>query len=303
MQMITSRRQAWAYLSRVSGGANSVLAGAVASLGPVETAERVARGDIAAHPGLRNLEPDAANADLAVIDGLGGRLVTPDEAEWPAAAFAPLATLQDSSMPLALWVLGRSLLPRALSPAAIAITGSRSGTQYGRHVAADLTNDLLNAGLNVTTLSDEGICRAAISSAVATRPTALTILSANGVDVPQSDGIQRLLNAAVTHGGLVVSEAPPGTRSASMKRRVDQVRMLAALTRGVVVVEAGQRDTSDALARAARSLDRFVGAVPGPITSEMSVGTHQLLRTGATVVTGLDDVQASLRAQRQAGAA
>lgn len=301
--MISNRRQAWAYLSRVSGGANSVLAATVASLGPVETAERVARGDIAAHPGLRNLDPDAANADLAVIDRLGGRLVTPDDDEWPAAAFAPLASLQDSSVPLALWVLGRSSLPGALSPAAIAITGSRSGTQYGTHVAADLTNDLLNAGLHVTTLSDEGICRAAISSAVATRPTALTILSANGIDVAQPDGIQRLLNAAVTHGGLVVSEVPPATRSVSLKRRVDQLRLLAALTRGVVVVEAGRRDTSDALAQAARSLDRFVGAVPGPITSEMSVGTHQLLRTGATVVTRLDDVQAGLRARRQAGAA
>jgi DNA processing protein len=89
---------------------------------------------------------------------------------------------------------------------------------------------------------------------------------------------------------LVISEYPPGTAPAR-HRFAARARLLACLGGGTVVVEAGPRSGARAVATHAAALGRSVMAVPGPITSAMSSGCHQLLRSGTAVpVTDLAEI-------------
>src|ERR1700746_3048705 len=111
---MTDERRAWAYLPRVAEPPCPELAALSALVGPVEAAERVLRGAVAAelarHTEARR-DIDCAAEDLDRIDRLGGRLITPDENEWPALAFrafngVDLQRHRDGVAPLALWALG-----------------------------------------------------------------------------------------------------------------------------------------------------------------------------------------------------
>jgi len=104
-----------------------------------------------------------------------------------------------------------------------------------------------------------------------------------GINLVYPLGHEALIGA-IAADGLVVSELPPGT-SVSRFRFLDRNRLIAALSRGTVVVEAAARSGSLVTARLADELGRPVLAVPGPVTSEASEGTHQLIRDGALLVT------------------
>jgi DNA processing protein len=97
-----------------------------------------------------------------------------------------------------------------------------------------------------------------------------------GVDIPYPAAHARLLDE-IRSGGLLVSEVPPG--SPPLRRRfLIRNRLIAALTRGTVLVEAGLRSGALSTARHARRLGRGLMVVPGPVTSAMSAGCHRLLR-------------------------
>lgn len=99
-----------------------------------------------------------------------------------------------------------------------------------------------------------------------------------------------LLLAAIKQRGAVVSELPP--RSTPTRFRfLHRNRLIAALGAGTVVVEAAQRSGSLVTARLAGELGRPVMAVPGPITSDLSAGSHALVRDGAILVTSARDIQ------------
>jgi DNA processing protein len=105
-------------------------------------------------------------------------------------------------------------------------------------------------------------------------------------------GAHSALFARVLDDGLLVSEWPPGC--APLRHRfLVRNRLIAALTRGTVVVEAAARSGALATGRRARDLGKQVMAVPGPVTSAMSVGCHELLRDreqGAVLVTTAAEV-------------
>ena len=113
-----------------------------------------------------------------------------------------------------------------------------------------------------------------------------------GIDVPYPAG-HRHLHGTIVDQGLVLSENPPGTTAyqGAFPRRN---RIIAALAPVTIVVEAGRR--SGALNTAGQALDlgRVVAAVPGPIDSEQSVGSNELLRDGAVVIASADDALALL---------
>jgi DNA processing protein len=110
-----------------------------------------------------------------------------------------------------------------------------------------------------------------------------------GVDRPYPAGHAALLDS-VAATGAVISEWPPG-RPPGRLRFLIRNRIIAALTRGTVVVEAGRRSGALNTARHARDLRRVLMAVPGPITSDLSAGCHAILRDwDAALVTSADDV-------------
>jgi DNA processing protein len=284
----------WAYLSRVAEPPCGELVAFVARVGPVEAAERIRRGEISAallRPTQARRGVDQASEDLRRLERLGGRLVTRADAEWPTISFAAFGGVDvwrhpNGIAPLVLWVVGDRPLDQA-SLRAAAIVGTRAATAYGEHVAADLAAGLCDRDVAVVSGGAYGIDGAAHRSALAVDGTTVAVL-AGGADVPYPAGHSGLLQRIRRHG-LVVSEYPPGVRPARHRFLVRN-RLVAALSGATVVVEAGFRSGAANTAAWARALGRVVGAVPGPVTSSASAGCHALVRSGAELITAVDDV-------------
>ncbi len=229
-------------------------------------------------PRLATVDP---RRELETLDRLGGRLTLPEDPDWPPG-------LDDlgARCPPCLWVRGGALRP-ALDRSA-AVVGSRASTAYGDHVAAELGTGLTDRAVAVVSGGAYGIDAAVHRGVLAAGGTTVAVL-AGGVDRPYPAGNAGLLTA-VEAAGAVLAEVPPG--SAPMRSRfLLRNRLIAAMTRGTVVVEAAWRSGALSTAAHAAALLRPVGAVPGPVTSAASAGCHRLLREGSAVcVTGAGDV-------------
>ncbi|MEU0007436.1 DNA-processing protein DprA [Streptomyces sp. NPDC006314] len=219
--------------------------------------------------------------DLAVAEAAGARYVCPGDAEWPGQ----LDDLGDAR-PLGLWVRGRPGL-RMWALRSVALVGARACTEYGTHVAAALAAGLAERGWVVVSGGAYGIDGAAHRGALAARGATVAVLAC-GVDRPYPRGHAALIGR-IAEQGLVVGELPPGDHP-TPSRFILRNRVIAALTRGTVVVEAACRSGSLATARAAQRLGRFTMGVPGPVTSALSAGVHELLRGEATLVTDAAEV-------------
>jgi DNA processing protein len=160
----------------------------------------------------------------------------------------------------------------------VAIVGSRASTAYGEHVAGEFGFGLAERGWTIVSGGAYGIDAAAHRGALAADGPTIAVLAC-GVDRPYPSGNGPLLARIAEGGGLVVSESPPGY-AAQARRFLVRNRLIAALSRGTVVVEAAARSGAMATANRARRLGRPVMVVPGPVTSAMSVGCHELLRQG-----------------------
>jgi DNA processing protein len=240
-----------------------------------------------------------ADADLAAAAAVGARLIGPGDAQWPAAAFAAFdgaleRGVRGACAPLALYVRGGSLA--GLPGDGVTIVGSRASSAYGQRVAGDMAHCLVSAGLTVISGAAFGIDAAAHRGALQAggdgEPPTVAVLAC-GIDRAYPEANRAMLEAIGAVGALV-SEYPPGTTPARHRFLVRN-RIIAALGAGTVVVEAGRRSGTLSTAAAADQLGRLVMAVPGPVTSAMSVGCHLLLADRfAQLVTGPKDVLAAL---------
>ncbi|MFF1838567.1 DNA-processing protein DprA [Streptomyces sp. NPDC058231] len=219
--------------------------------------------------------------DLAAVAAVGGRLVCPGDREWPSQ----LDDLGDAR-PIGLWVRGRPDL-RLWALRSVAVVGARACTPYGAHMAASLGAGLAELGWVVVSGAAFGVDGAAHRGALAAGGATMAVLAC-GVDVAYPPGHAELIGR-VAEQGLVIGELPPSdhpTRSRFILRN----RVIAALTRGTVVVEAEYRSGSLATARSAQRLGRFTMGVPGPATSGLSAGVHELLRGEGVLVTDASEV-------------
>jgi DNA processing protein len=286
--------RAWAYLSRVVEPPCAELAALVHRVGPVEAAERVRRGkvdDVLARHTEARREIDRAAEDLDFLARRGGRLITPDQGEWPRLAFAAFGSgaavsKPQGRAPLVLWALGPARLDETAERAA-AVVGTRAATSYGEQVAADLAAGLAERDVAVVSGGAYGIDGAAHRAALAADGITVGVL-AGGLDIPYPAGHSALLYR-IGGDGLLVTEYPPGVRPARY-RFLTRNRLVAAFAGAAVVVEAGLRSGAANTAAWARVLGRVVGAVPGPVTSSASTGCHALLRAGAEVITRAEDI-------------
>ena len=267
----------------------------VARRGAAEVAESILSGGslLRGAVSMRSRLPDGAQDVRAAIEGdvqaaevCGARLVIPGDAQWPTQ-------LDDlgSRAPLALWVRGEANL-RLLLVRSVSIVGARSATSYGEMLARSVASALADRGWLVVSGGAFGIDAAAHRGALDAGGASACIL-AGGVDNAYPRSHEPLLTRMVGSGALI-SEAAPGA-AALRQRFLLRNRLIAALTRGTVVVEAASRSGSRTTAREASSLLRPVMAFPGPVTSAMSAGCHDLLRDQeAILVTDADDVEAML---------
>jgi DNA processing protein len=223
-----------------------------------------------------------ADADIAAACRDGIRLICPGDPEWPGG----LDEL-GQARPYALWLRGRADLNLS-SLRSVSIVGSRAATAYGEHVAGEIAADLGERGWAIVSGGAYGIDAAAHRGALVTHAITIAVLAC-GVDYPYPAGHADLFAAIAGHG-LVVSEWPPGRHPARLRFLVRN-RVIAALTGGTVVVEAGERSGALNTARHAAHLVKPLMAVPGPVTSAQSAGCHRLIRDwGATLVTRAADI-------------
>ncbi|MDH2391352.1 DNA-processing protein DprA [Streptomyces sp. HNM0663] len=235
--------------------------------------------------GLAGYRTRAASADperdLAAVAAVGGRFIVPGDPEWPTQ----LDDLGDAR-PIGLWACGRPDL-RKWALRSVAVVGARACTPYGAHLAAALGSGLAERGWVVVSGAAFGIDGAAHRGALAADGATVAVLAC-GVDVVYPRGHAQLIRR-VAEQGLVVGELPPGDHP-TPSRFILRNRVIAALTRGTVVVEAEYRSGSLVTARAAHRLGRHTMGVPGPVTSGLSAGVHELLRGEATLVTDAAEV-------------
>lgn len=288
-------REARAYLLGVAEPPAHALRAFVTEHGPVIAAERVRAGTVPARVAdetSARSHRDRVGADFSAAATCGARLVTPEDEEWPEGRFAALEPAVEqghrwSGAPLALWVRGGGRLTE-LTERAVAVVGARAATGYGEHNAAEFGYELARAGYGVVSGAAYGIDGAAHRGALAAGGATVAVLAC-GVDVAYPAGHADMLDRAASAGALV-SEYPPGTPPARHRFLVRN-RLIAALASGTVVVEAGKRSGARNTAATARALGREVLALPGPVSSAMSVGCHAMIRSGeAILVTSPADV-------------
>ncbi|MEU6272680.1 DNA-processing protein DprA [Streptomyces populi] len=287
--MTAVERGARVTLSRVVEPGDEVCGRWIREVGAPE-AVRWLYGDLGQPRGMTDgrwagLRARAARADperdLALARDAGVRFICPGESEWPAQ----LDDLGDAR-PVGLWVRGRAGL-RLWALRSVAVVGARACTEYGAHMAAVLGAGLAERGWVVVSGGAYGIDGAAHRGALGAGGATVAVLAC-GVDRPYPRGHAQLI-ARIAEQGLVVGELPPGEHP-TPSRFILRNRVIAALTRGTVVVEAAYRSGALVTARAAQRLGRFTMGVPGPVTSALSAGVHELLRGEAVLVSDAAEV-------------
>jgi DNA processing protein len=279
-------------LSRLVEPADLRVAGLVAELGATRLHELLLAdkdvGGLLEEVSERVDVTDAAR-DLERADQRGFRWVVPGDEEWPQALddlelSEPLQEM--GRTPLGLWVRGPLRLHELPTP--VAVVGSRSSTTYGEQVASELAAGLARAGAAVVSGAAFGIDQAAHRGALAGDGPTVAVLAC-GVDRAYPAAHRDLLEHLAVHGAIV-SEVPPGC-SPMRQRFLARNRIIAAVSRGTVVVEAAVRSGALNTASWTSRLHRPLMGVPGPVTSAPSEGVHQLIRSGAaTLVTHHEDV-------------
>ena len=195
----------------------------------------------------------------------------------------PLELLNLQIPPSELYAIGDA---SALNRPRVSIVGTRNSTAYGERITRTLTRALVRAGVTVISGMARGIDGAAHRTALEEGGKTVAVLG-TGIDVPYPVG-HRQLHRAIGEHGLVVSENPPGMKAhkgAFPKRN----RIIAALAPVTIVIEAGFRSGALNTASQALELGRVVAAVPGPIDSDQSRGSNQLLRDGAVLIAAPED--------------
>ena len=216
---------------------------------------------------LPRLDETAILESLREAAELGAKVVTRDSAIFPPG----LADL-GHGMPAVLWCKGNTELLAAEHP--VAIVGTRNATRYGAEVCADLTQTAAHNELVTVSGGAYGIDAIVHQATLNARGNTVAFL-AGGLANLYPKGNLSLLERIAT-AGLLVAEQPPATTPAKW-RFLMRNRLIAAMARGTVVVQAGKTSGALSTANHAISLDRPVGVVPGPIDSPHSVGCHDLL--------------------------
>ena len=290
-------RAAWLVLSAVAGVGPRTCGALVRRFQSAVRAVLASASELAACPGLGIARGAALARDLAAVDpreveaaalAADLRVTTPADADYPWVVRA------SPDPPAALYVRGTTHPIGEAGPGApplVAIVGTRAASPYGLRTARRLAEDLARAGVVVVSGFARGIDGAAHAGALAGGGATIGVLGC-GADVVYPPEHHALAGEIVARGALV-SEHPPGTppHPGHFPRRN---RIVAALSRAVVVVEAPLASGALLTARLAADLGRDVLAVPGPVDRGGHAGCHRLLRDGATLVETATDVLEAL---------
>jgi DNA processing protein len=224
--------------------------------------------------------PDAnlIDSDLAWLDRPGHSIVP-----WQSDAYPVLLSHTDDA-PVALFVSGDVT---HLAKPQIAIIGSRNASSNGLALAHDFATTLAKEGFTITSGLAEGIDSSAHQAALEAHAPTIAVCG-TGLDLIYPDRHRKLAKQIAEYGALV-SEYPPQTppRAFHFPRRN---RIIAGLSLGTLVIEAGKNSGSLITARCASEYGRDVFALPGSIHNPLSRGCHQLIRDGAQLIEHTDEI-------------
>ncbi|HZH28492.1 MAG TPA: DNA-processing protein DprA [Azospirillaceae bacterium] len=230
---------------------------------------------------LRVCTKAEAERELAAAHRLDARLMAWTDPDYPEA----LAAVDDA--PPLFYVRGHAHL---LARRSVGIVGARNASVNGRKLATLIARGIGEAGLVVVSGLARGIDTAAHQAAL---PTGTVAVQAGGIDriyPPENEGLYH----RIAEEGALVAEMPPGTEPQA-RHFPRRNRIVSGLSLGVVVVEAAARSGSLITARFALEQGREVFAVPGSPLDPRCQGSNRLLREGAVMTEGADDVLETLR--------
>ena len=280
-------REAYIALNTVEGIGPITVRKLIDALGSVTA---VFDADAALLRSVRGVGPESAKRLLGAVEqgywrreideaeALGITILTPVDIRYPAA----LKEIHDP--PLALYVQGE-LCDR--DGHGVAMVGTRQPTHYGMEMARKFAFGLAKAGLTVVSGLARGIDTASHMGALTAKGRTIAVIGAGLKHIYPSEN--RELAAQIAENGAVISEFPldrkPDKTTFPMRNRI-----VSGLTQATVVIEAGRKSGSIITATQAVAQGRTVFALPGRIDSYASQGTNALLKDGASVITGLDDI-------------
>jgi DNA processing protein len=224
-----------------------------------------------------------AEREVAALAKAGGRLVAWGEPDYPPA----LAVIDDA--PPLISVVGDAQL---LQRRAIAVVGARNASANGRRFARDIAAELGRTGFLVVSGLARGIDAAAHQGALEAGTLAVV---AGGVDAVYPEE-NRALHEAIVERGVIAAELPVGTEPQA-RHFPRRNRIISGVSLGVLVVEAALKSGSLITARFALEQGREVFAVPGSPLDPRCRGANDLIRGGATLVEGVEDVLNALGGQ------
>jgi len=207
----------------------------------------------------------------------GQTLLLLDDPDYPT----PLASLYDPPPVLFLRGKIRAGVRR------VAIVGARGATPWGRSFARDLARGLADQDIEIVSGLARGIDGAAHEGALAGRGTTLAVLGSSVDIIYPPEHVE--LAARIERAGAVLSELPPGTGPLASQFPTRN-RIIVGLSEAVIVVEAGARSGALITARVALEEGRDVLAVPGRPLDPLAFGPNLLLRDGAVLIRGPEDV-------------
>jgi DNA protecting protein DprA len=224
---------------------------------------------------LRGISGDQV---LSEIDKHQARLITPIDQDWPVQVNDLAAP------PIGLIIKGNI---SALHQRSLAIVGTRNPTSYGARIAGDFAAGFADREWAIVSGGAYGIDSYAHKGALIAEGATVAVI-ASGIDINYPAGNTRLF-AEICESGVMVTESMPGQR-ALPHRFLTRNRLIAAISKATLVVEAAFRSGSLRTARDAAEMFRPVMAIPGPINSPTSEGCHRLIgERAAEIVTSVAD--------------
>ena len=227
---------------------------------------------------ITNLRETNGDKILSEIDKHYARLITPDDEDWPEQ-------LNDLAAPPIGLILKGNI--NALHQSSLAIVGTRNPTSYGARIAGEFAAGFADREWAIVSGGAYGIDSYAHKGALIAEGVTVAVV-ASGIDINYPAGNTRLF-AEICESGAMVTEFMPGHK-ALPNRFLTRNRLIAALSKATLVVEAAFRSGSLRTARDAAEIFRPVMAIPGPITSPTSEGCHRLIgERAAEIVTSVAD--------------
>ena len=173
----------------------------------------------------------------------------------------------------------------------LAVVGSRRMTTYGKHITNKLVSEIARAGVTIVSGFMFGVDATAHKAALDAGGRTIAVMPC-GIDIIHPAYQETLYKEILGNKGLIISEFE-GTFPPALWTYPKRNKIVAGISKVTMVVEAGEKSGSLITASLARQYKRKLFAVPGPLTSILSMGTLQLIKQGAEIVTGAEDVLAN----------